>query len=316
MMSQQTHAMASPPSPIRVLFLCTHNSARSQMAEGLLRHLGGNRVAVFSAGNQPAPVHPHAIRALAELGIDISRQRAKHLDEFRGQSFDVIITVCDRVREDCPVYPGDPEQIHWSIPDPITTAADDAYPLFSAIAQDLRTRITYLLLTLKHRRENFPQTTENLYDHQQDRVAKTKVLFLCTGNSARSQMAEAFMRKYAGDRYEVHSAGLAPKGINPYTIRVMDEIGVDLSAQRSKDISVYLGRMNFGYLFTVCARGEPDCPTTFLNSSGEWIEWNFEDPVAFMGTDEAKLAKFRTIRDQIDQHLRDWLAARNELILN
>lgn len=145
---QPALAPASATPPTRVLFLCTHNSARSQMAEGLLRHLGGARVAVFSAGNQPATVHPYAIRALAELGIDISKQCSKHMDEFHGQSFDLVITVCDRVRENCPIFPGDPEQIHWSIPDPLAKAGDDDYPQFTAIAQDLRTRISYLLLTL------------------------------------------------------------------------------------------------------------------------------------------------------------------------
>lgn len=137
---------ATPPS--RVLFLCTHNSARSQMAEGLLRHLGGAAVVPFSAGNEPSTVHPYAIRALAELGIDIRNQRSKHLDEFRGETFDLTITVCDRVRENCPIFPGDPEQIHWSIPDPLAKDGDDTYAQFTSIAQDLRTRISYLLLTL------------------------------------------------------------------------------------------------------------------------------------------------------------------------
>lgn len=79
-----------------------------------------------------------------------------------------------------------------------------------------------------------------------------KVLFLCTGNSARSQMAEALLRKHAGDRFEVHSAGLEPKGINPYTIRVMDEIGIDIRGQSSKDVMTYMGRVHFGYVITVC----------------------------------------------------------------
>ena len=313
---QPALAPASATPPVRVLFLCTHNSARSQMAEGLLRHLGGARVAVFSAGNQPATVHPHAIRALAELGVDISKQRSKHMDEFHGQSFDLVITVCDRVRENCPIFPGDPEQIHWSIPDPLAKAGDDDYPQFTAIAQDLRTRITYLLLTLHNKAETQPRAGSSAGRETERQSAKAKVLFLCTGNSARSQMAEAFMKKYAGDHYEVHSAGLEPKGMNPYTLRVMAEVGLDLSGQSSKDVRHYLGYTNFAYLFTVCARGEVDCPTSFLNSGGERIEWVFEDPAAFTGTDEAKLAKFRTIRDQIEQRIRDWLAARNELPVN
>jgi arsenate reductase len=145
-------------------------------------------------------------------------------------------------------------------------------------------------------------------------VTKAKVLFLCTGNSARSQMGEALLTQYAGDRYEVHSAGLAPKAaINPYTVRVMQEIGIDLADKRCTDVSEYLGRVNFGYLFTVCARTEEDCPSSFLNFGGERIDWDFEDPVRFVGNEEATLAKFREVRDQIDQRIRAWLTARGEL---
>lgn len=135
-------------APKRILFLCTHNSARSQMAEGLLRHLGGSRVEVLSAGNEPAVVHPLAIHTMAQLGVDISQQRSKHLDELRGQAFDWIITVCDRVRENCPIFPGDPQQIHWSIPDPLAAPSHVAETTFKAVAQTLRTRINYLLLVL------------------------------------------------------------------------------------------------------------------------------------------------------------------------
>lgn len=135
---------------------------------------------------------------------------------------------------------------------------------------------------------------------------KTKVLFLCTGNSARSQMAEAILRHHAGDVYEVHSAGLEPKGIHPYTVRVMDEAGISLEGQTSKDVSVYLGWVNFGYLITVCGNAEERCPRTFLGISRR-LHWDLEDPAAFKGSDEEKLAKFRQIRNEIDVRVRDWL---------
>lgn len=137
-------------------------------------------------------------------------------------------------------------------------------------------------------------------------MAKTKVLFLCTGNSARSQMAEAFLRQAAGDRYDVYSAGLEPKGINPYTRAVMKEVGMDLNGQWSKDVTEYLGRVNFGYLVTVCDHAEKNCPTTFLGISHR-DHWSFEDPAAFQGTEEETLAKFREVRDQIEQRIRGWL---------
>ncbi|MBV9214769.1 MAG: arsenate reductase ArsC [Acidobacteria bacterium] len=102
----------------RVLILCTGNSARSQMAEGLLRHMAGDRFAVFSAGTLATYVRPHAIEAMSEIGIDISKQFSKSQDEFLAQSFDYVITVCDNAREQCPIFPGQAERIHWSIDDP------------------------------------------------------------------------------------------------------------------------------------------------------------------------------------------------------
>jgi arsenate reductase len=135
---------------------------------------------------------------------------------------------------------------------------------------------------------------------------KTSVLFLCTGNSARSQMAEAFLRKYGSDRFDAYSAGLEPQGINPYTVRVMREIGIDLDGQRSKDLIEYLGRQHFGYLITVCAHAEENCPKTFPGIS-QREHWDLEDPAAFQGADEAKLAKFREVRDEIDRRIQDWI---------
>jgi ArsR family transcriptional regulator, arsenate/arsenite/antimonite-responsive transcriptional repressor / arsenate reductase (thioredoxin) len=134
----------------RVLFLCTHNSARSQMAEGILRHLAGDHLTVQSAGTEPSRVHPLAIRAMAARGIDISGQSSKHLDELVGQSFDYVITVCDRASEVCPIFPGDPQRIHWSIPDPAAVEGRGAVraKAFEAAGLELTTRIRYLLALL------------------------------------------------------------------------------------------------------------------------------------------------------------------------
>jgi protein-tyrosine-phosphatase len=138
---------------LRVLFLCTENSARSQMAEGLLRHLAGASLDVASAGSQPAEVHPYAIRALAALGIDISHQRSKHLDVFREQSFDEIVTVCDRMRESCPTWPANRELIHWSFPDPAALSGiseAERYAAFEQLAQQLLTRLRHFLALLAY----------------------------------------------------------------------------------------------------------------------------------------------------------------------
>ena len=110
--------------PIKVLFLCTGNSARSQMAEGLLRSLGKQHFEVYSAGTHPTELHPLAVAVMQELRIDISDQRSKDLSEFLGQDFDYIITVCDRARDNCPTFPGDNQRIHWSFEDPAAAVGD------------------------------------------------------------------------------------------------------------------------------------------------------------------------------------------------
>lgn len=135
---------------------------------------------------------------------------------------------------------------------------------------------------------------------------KPKVLFLCTGNSARSQMAEAYLRHLADDQYEVFSAGVEPKGINPYTVRVMDEAGVSSAGQYSKDVDEYLGRVHFDYLITVCGHADQNCPRALLDA-GKRLHWDIEDPAAFNGNEEDTLAKFRDVRDQIRQHVEAWI---------
>lgn len=134
-----------------------------------------------------------------------------------------------------------------------------------------------------------------------------RVLFLCTGNSARSQMAEAFLRKYGGEEFEAYSAGLEPKGLNPFTVQVMKEVGIDVSHQRSKGTGEYLGKILFQYLITVCDDADKNCPTVWPGISKR-EHWSFQDPAAIEGTDEQKLAKFREVRDQIERRIKSWVA--------
>ena len=136
----------------------------------------------------------------------------------------------------------------------------------------------------------------------------TRVLFLCTGNSARSQIAEAFLRHYASDHFEVYSAGLDPKGMNPLTVKVMSEIGIDISGQKSKSVTEYLGKQLIQILITVCDQAEKNCPTTWPGINQK-LHWSFEDPAAVEGSDEEKLQKFRDVRDQLDQKIKSWLNA-------
>jgi len=137
------------------------------------------------------------------------------------------------------------------------------------------------------------------------KMEKVKVLFLCTGNSARSQMAEACLREYAGDRFEVCSAGLEPRGINPFAGKVMEEIGLDLSDHYSKDVSEFLGTTHFGYVITLCDHAESRCP--IVPGVSIRLHWPFEDPAAFQGTEEQKLHKFKEIRDEIRMRIGAWL---------
>jgi ArsR family transcriptional regulator, arsenate/arsenite/antimonite-responsive transcriptional repressor / arsenate reductase (thioredoxin) len=139
----------SGPSRCTVLFLCTGNSARSQAAEALARVRSSSRVQAFSAGVDPKPLHPQAVRVMAERGIDLSGQRPKHLLVFARRRFDYVITLCDRVREVCLEFPGHPGYRHWSIPDPATGGSDqDTYPAFQEMAAELETRIGFWLAAL------------------------------------------------------------------------------------------------------------------------------------------------------------------------
>jgi ArsR family transcriptional regulator, arsenate/arsenite/antimonite-responsive transcriptional repressor / arsenate reductase (thioredoxin) len=142
------------PGTVRVLFLCTGNSARSQMAEALARARSGGVVDAYSAGSDPKPLRPEAVRVMREEhGIDLAGQASKHLGVFADQRFDWVISLCDRVREVCPEFPGQPETIHWSVPDPAAGHADDdaSYPAFQQTAAELETRIGFLLAALTDR---------------------------------------------------------------------------------------------------------------------------------------------------------------------
>jgi arsenate reductase len=127
----------------RVLILCTGNSARSQMAEGLLRRMAGDRFEVWSAGVEPSLVRPQAIEAMREIGIDISGHRSKSVDEFAEEEFDYVITVCDNARDQCPVFPGKVERIHWSFEDPAAARGDEATRLgvFRRVRDEIESRL-------------------------------------------------------------------------------------------------------------------------------------------------------------------------------
>lgn len=136
-------------------------------------------------------------------------------------------------------------------------------------------------------------------------MSKPKVLFLCTGNSARSQMAEGFLRHYAGDEYDVYSAGLEPRPVNPLAVDVMREVGIDISGQTSKGVRDYLGRVHFGFIITVCTDAERNCP--IFPGVSIRLYWPFDDPAAATGTEEQRRAVFRRVRDEIGAAVQTWL---------
>jgi arsenate reductase len=134
------------------------------------------------------------------------------------------------------------------------------------------------------------------------KAVKERVLFICTNNSARSQMAEAILRNLYGDRYEAYSAGTNPSGLNPYAVKVMDEIGIDISGQRSKGMDEFEG-VNFDYVVTLCDQAKEACP--FYPGGKRYIHRGFEDPSGIKGTEEEKLANFRKVRDQIKEWIEE-----------
>jgi arsenate reductase len=142
----------------RVLFVCTHNSARSQMAEGFLREHGGARFSAFSAGTEATAVRPEAVRAMAEAGIDISGQESTSVDRYLGESFAWVITVCDQAREACPVFPGAAETAHWDIDDPSAATGDDdeRMAVFRRVRDEIADRVRTFALTAG--RNDLPET--------------------------------------------------------------------------------------------------------------------------------------------------------------
>lgn len=157
-MSQRTQPTRPEAPPYRVLFLCTHNSARSQMAEGLLRALEGDQFEAHSAGTEATHVRPLAIRAMAEIGVDISGQRSKTLDQYLGEVFEAVITVCDDANETCPVFYGARRRLHWSLPDPSRAEGteEERLAVYRHVRDELRRHIEAELFAPANEERNTP----------------------------------------------------------------------------------------------------------------------------------------------------------------
>ena len=137
-------------------------------------------------------------------------------------------------------------------------------------------------------------------------MSRESVIFLCTGNSARSQMAEGFLRSLAGERYEVFSAGLEPRAVNPLAVKVMAERGIDISGQKSKGIEQFLGRISFRHAIFVCRKAEENCPSIYPFALNKY-SWPLDDPAQAQGDEQARLNRFRRVRDEIERKIKEWL---------
>ena len=306
----------------RVLFLCTHNSARSQMAQGLLSWLAPERYTVFSAGTHPTFQHPLAVKVMAELGINILPQGVHSFSDYIDQSFDLVVTVCDRAAEECPVFPGAGQQLRWGFADPSVAQGTEEERL-----QAFRHTRDLILVRLQQwlSEQGEPPANQEVAaapprfasptpalpgaTAQTTRLPSfappTHVLILCTGNSARSQMAEAWLRYMGGSAYDVFSAGTHPTVVNPLAIQVMAERNIDISQARSKSVTEFLDQP-FDYVITVCDQAAEQCP--IFPGKGERLHWSFPDPAAVTGSDAERLQAFRDVRDGLYFQFWQWIS--------
>lgn len=268
----------------KVLIICSQNSARSQMAEGFLRKYGNQYIDVFSAGFEPAPIQPMAIQVMKEIGIDISSQHSKSVKEYLGKmSFGHVIAVCKRAEEQCPaIFPSALKVLSWPFDDPAAFSGTKAEQLHEF--RRIRDEIDHTAQTW------IAEMKENLL------AERKRILFLCTHNSARSQMAEGFMNTMMGDCYEVCSAGLEPGNLNPYVVRAMAELDIDIASNRTKGVDEFIDQ-KFDFVVTVCDKASEACP--WFPGARQTLHRNFPDPSTFVGTDEEIMERVRQVRDQI-----------------
>jgi len=268
----------------KVLVICSQNSARSQMVEGFLRQYGNQYIEVFSAGFEPAPVHPLAVQVMQEAGIDIGGQRSKSVKEYLGKmSFGHVIAVCKKAEEQCPViFPSALKILSWPFDDPSAFVGKEEEKL-----QEFR-RI----------RDEIDKIAQKWVSEIQHTLAaeRKKVLFLCTHNSARSQMAESLMNTMMGDMYDAQSAGIEPGKLNPYVVRAMAEEDIDIASNRSKGVEEFINQ-DFDFVVTVCDKAGEACP--WFPGAKTTLHQSFPDPSTFTGTDEEIMERVRQVRDQI-----------------
>ncbi len=278
-----------------VLFLCTHNSSRSQMAEAFLRKYAGDRFNAYSAGLDPTEIHPMTRQVMQEVGLGLEGQHAKGVQTYLGKLWvSHLIVVCETANRRCPhAWPGleIQERLFWPFDDPVEAqgSKEERLQKFRQVRDQIERRIQSWLEDIG--------AHEDAPDPAQEE--RPRILFLCTHNSCRSQMAEGWAHHLLKDQFESYSAGIAPTRVDPYAIRVMAEAGVDISLHHAKS-SNDLQDIDFDYVISVCDQAREQCP--YFPARVAVLHAGFDDPPALAGQakdEQEALAIYRRVRDEI-----------------
>jgi arsenate reductase (thioredoxin) len=284
------------------------------MAEALLKRLGGADFEVASAGSDPdVTVHPQAVRVMNGYHVDIAGQRPKRLDEMCGEPWDYVIVTADEATGSQLPFSGASQRLVWHVSDPAAPEVRDPLAAFWRVANEIETRVRLFVNVARRQRAPGGQGTTQIERAVRELLdgapatsgapaanradgAPRRVLFLCTHNSARSQMAEGWLRHVAGDRFDVRSAGTEATRVRPLAIRAMREFGVDISHQTSKTLERYVAE-SWDYVITVCDDANESCPA--FPGGRERLHWSFPDPSKTTGSEDDQLAVYRIVRDAI-----------------
>lgn len=294
---------------LNVLFVCENNSCRSQMAEGWARHLFNETLNPFSAGIEPRPLDPLAVKVMKEVGVDISKQETHAVQDFFINDIDLIVTVCsETVAERCPTFPKKVKIVNH----PFENPSD----LTRTLVSEAEKLVIYRRIREKIRKfvEELPCLPQAGIKLKGDPAYGTKfrVLFVCEHNSARSQMAEAFLKNLGRDAFEVESGGIEAGIINPLVIEVMHEKGYDLRKKTTQTTFDLLKQgKSYDIVITVCSRKVSEqCP--IFPGRALRMNWPFDDPSKIEGDKDTKLKMIRIIRDQIEEKIKDFIQKYNE----
>ena len=282
-----------------VIFACVHNAGRSQMAAAFFNAVADpTKARALSAGTNPGlRVHPEVVSAMREVGIDLEGATPQRLTAELATGAELLVTMgCG---DACPVVPG-LRRDDWPLRDPKGLPVGEV----RAIRDDVRTRVA-LLVTSEGWRGASTSPRSSTVGRR-----KEGVLFLCSANSARSQMAEAILRARAPEQFEVHSAGLEHTAeVHPLTLEVLEEAGFKTAGLHSKGIRPFLGKLSVRYAIIVCEKAEEEACPRLYPLALETLRWPFPNPALANGTRAEQFAAFRAVRDALDSRISEWLAS-------